>query len=203
MLTSARNVADLVRASAQRGPSHVALVDVASGSSLTWETIDGAVDAFARRLADSGLEPGDRVAVRLPTSPEFVVAVFGILLGWGYVRASGPFASLGMDQATAVQPERFGRVTGSPPDNQIFVIFSWSEPGLCPRDFSVKASETASQVRVGEIFPHRFQGTGSCPAWVTSGNGVAYAELSVAVALPVAGSDHLQPSRLDQRGRRA
>ncbi|MET8759333.1 AMP-binding protein [Lentzea sp. NPDC004782] len=90
MLTSARNVADLVRSSAQRGPSHVALVDVASGVSLTWETIDGAVDAFARRLADSGLEPGDRVAVRLPTSPEFVVAVFGILRAGGVVVPTGP-----------------------------------------------------------------------------------------------------------------
>ncbi|WP_439662017.1 AMP-binding protein [Lentzea sp. HUAS TT2] len=90
MLTSARNVSDLVRASAQRGPSHVALVDVASGKSLTWETIDGATDAFARRLADSGLEPGDRVAVRLPTSPEFVVAVFGILRAGGVVVPTGP-----------------------------------------------------------------------------------------------------------------
>ncbi len=89
-MTSARNVADLVRASAQRGPSHVALVDVASDVSLTWETIDGAVDAFARRLADSGLEPGDRVAVRLPTGPEFVVAVFGILRSGGVVVPTGP-----------------------------------------------------------------------------------------------------------------
>jgi long-chain acyl-CoA synthetase len=90
MLTAARNVADLVRASAQRGPSHVALVDVASAVSLTWETIDGAVDAFARRLADSGLEPGDRVALRLPTSPEFVVAVFGVLRAGGVVVPTAP-----------------------------------------------------------------------------------------------------------------
>ncbi len=90
MLTSARNVADLVRASARRGPSHVALVDVASGKSLTWETIDRAVDAFARHLADSGLEPGDRVAVRLPTCPEFVVAVFGVLRAGGVVVPTGP-----------------------------------------------------------------------------------------------------------------
>jgi long-chain acyl-CoA synthetase len=90
MVTSARNVADLVRASAQRGPSHLALVDVASGKSLTWETIDGAVDAFARRLADSGLEAGDRVAVRLPTCPEFVVAVFGVLRAGGVVVPTGP-----------------------------------------------------------------------------------------------------------------
>ncbi|MEU7481519.1 AMP-binding protein [Lentzea sp. NPDC042327] len=90
MVTSARNVADLVRASAQRGPGHVALVDVTSGLSLTWETIDGAVDAFARRLADSGLETGDRVAVRLPTGPEFVVAVFGVLRAGGVVVPTGP-----------------------------------------------------------------------------------------------------------------
>ncbi|MGZ3141985.1 AMP-binding protein [Lentzea chajnantorensis] len=89
MVTSARNVADLVRASAQRGPGHVALVDVTSGLSLTWETIDGAVDAFARRLADSGLETGDRVAVRLPTGPEFVVAVFGVLRAGGVVVPTG------------------------------------------------------------------------------------------------------------------
>ncbi|SEP83194.1 long-chain acyl-CoA synthetase [Lentzea xinjiangensis] len=90
MLTSARNLSDLVRASARRGPTHVALVDAASGKSLTWETIDGAVDAFARRLADSGLQPGDRVALRLPTSPEFVVSAFGILRAGGIVVPIGP-----------------------------------------------------------------------------------------------------------------
>ncbi|MFD9699342.1 AMP-binding protein [Lentzea sp. NPDC059081] len=90
MLTSARNVSDLVRASAQRGPGHVALVDVASGKSITWETIDGAIDTFARHLADSGLESGDRVAVRLPTSPEFVVSVFGVLRAGGVVVPTGP-----------------------------------------------------------------------------------------------------------------
>ncbi|MFD5824271.1 AMP-binding protein [Lentzea sp. NPDC060358] len=90
MVTSARNVSDLVRASAQRGPGHVALVDVVSGKSITWETIDGAIDAFARHLADSGLESGDRVAVRLPTSPEFVVSVFGILRAGGVVVPTGP-----------------------------------------------------------------------------------------------------------------
>ncbi|GLZ30711.1 long-chain acyl-CoA synthetase [Lentzea sp. NBRC 105346] len=58
---------------------------MASGSSYTWQTIDAAVDAFARRLADSGVEPGDRVAVRLPTSPEFAVAVFGVLRAGGVV----------------------------------------------------------------------------------------------------------------------
>ncbi|SDF62557.1 long-chain acyl-CoA synthetase [Lentzea fradiae] len=89
-MTSARNVSDLVRASAQRGPGHVALVDVASGKSLTWETIDGAVDSFARHLADSGLESGDRVAVRLPTGPEFVVSVFGVLRAGGVVVPASP-----------------------------------------------------------------------------------------------------------------
>ncbi|QFZ23592.1 AMP-binding protein [Saccharothrix syringae] len=90
MAGTARNVADLVRASAHRGPKHVALVDVTTADSWTWAEFDAAVDGEARRLVGAGLEPGDRVVVRLPTGPAFCVAVFGVLRAGGVVVPAGP-----------------------------------------------------------------------------------------------------------------
>lgn len=90
LTASPRNVADLVRASAQRGPLHVALIDVASGGRYTWQQVDAAVNAEARRLVEAGVAPGDRVAVRLPTGPAFCVAVFGALRMGAVVVPTGP-----------------------------------------------------------------------------------------------------------------
>ncbi|HEX6346715.1 AMP-binding protein [Umezawaea sp.] len=90
MTESARNVADLVSASALRGPHHAALIDVASGAQYTWGQVDTAVNAQARALVDAGVAPGDRVVVRLPTGPEFCVAVFGVLRAGGVVVPAGP-----------------------------------------------------------------------------------------------------------------
>ncbi|XVV03452.1 AMP-binding protein [Actinosynnema sp. CA-248983] len=90
MTASARNVADLVRASAQRGPKHVALVDVTTANSYTWGEVDSFVDREAHRLVDSGVEPGDRVVVRLPTGAGFCVAVFGALRAGAVVVPAGP-----------------------------------------------------------------------------------------------------------------
>jgi long-chain acyl-CoA synthetase len=90
LTASARNVADLVHASAQRGPQHAALIDVTSGESYTWRQVEAAVNAESRRLVEAGVEPGDRVAVRLPTGPEFCIAVFGVLRVGGVVVPAGP-----------------------------------------------------------------------------------------------------------------
>src|SRR5256885_3206276 len=72
-----RNIADMVRGSARRGADHPALIDAASGRTLSWAEVDAAVDAEAARLAERGARPGDRVAIRLPNTPEFCVAVLG------------------------------------------------------------------------------------------------------------------------------
>ncbi|GAA0228004.1 long-chain fatty acid--CoA ligase [Saccharothrix mutabilis subsp. mutabilis] len=90
MTASARNVADLVRASAHRGPKHVALVDVTTANSYTWAEVDSFVDREAHRLVDSGVEPGDRVVVRLPTGVGFCVAVFGALRAGAIAVPVGP-----------------------------------------------------------------------------------------------------------------
>jgi long-chain acyl-CoA synthetase len=73
------NVADLVATAARTGPDHPALVDLASGRTLTWADLDAAVTAQARDLVAAGAHPGDRVAVRLPAGPEYAAAVFGAL----------------------------------------------------------------------------------------------------------------------------
>ncbi|MFI9382794.1 AMP-binding protein [Kutzneria sp. NPDC052558] len=84
-MTGVSNVADLVRTAAVRGPDHPAFIDAATGDTLTWAEVDAATDVEAHRLREAGLQPGDRVAVRLPTSAEFAVAVFGTLRAGGVV----------------------------------------------------------------------------------------------------------------------
>jgi long-chain acyl-CoA synthetase len=78
-MTDVSNVADLVRAAAVRGPDHPAFIDAATGDTLTWSEFNAATDVETHRLRGAGIQPGDRVAVRLPTSTEFAVAVFGAL----------------------------------------------------------------------------------------------------------------------------
>ncbi|WP_020668597.1 AMP-binding protein [Amycolatopsis nigrescens] len=70
------NISGLLTAAAGRWPDAVALIDSASGAVLTWGKLDAAVHAEAHRFAGAGLVPGDRLAIRLPTSAEFVIALF-------------------------------------------------------------------------------------------------------------------------------
>jgi long-chain acyl-CoA synthetase len=77
------NVADLVTEAAARVPGQLALTDHATSRSLTWQQVGSAVDAYAARLLQAGLVPGDRVAVVAPTSLEFVVAFFAVLRAGG------------------------------------------------------------------------------------------------------------------------
>lgn len=70
------NIAGFLRASAHRHPDAVCLV---SGErTLTWREVDAAVDALAAGLVQRGLHAGDRVALLLGNSVEFVIAYYGI-----------------------------------------------------------------------------------------------------------------------------
>jgi len=71
------NLADLVRAAAADKPDKPALLfhDI----SKTWGELDARVDAVARGLRGLGLAPGDRVAVHLGNTPDFVAVYFGVL----------------------------------------------------------------------------------------------------------------------------
>jgi long-chain acyl-CoA synthetase len=91
----AGNIADLVAAAARTGPGRTALVDAASGQSLTWAEVDAEVDRRATRLTDAGMRPGDRVAVRMPNGIPYCLAVFGVL------RAGGILVPLNTDVPAA------------------------------------------------------------------------------------------------------
>jgi long-chain acyl-CoA synthetase len=73
------NVADLVAEAAERAPRRDALVDAATGRTLTWEQTNRAVSAYAARLADAGVRHNDRVVIALPNGPEFCVAFFAVV----------------------------------------------------------------------------------------------------------------------------
>jgi long-chain acyl-CoA synthetase len=70
-----------LEANAQRFPRRVALEFL--GRSLTYRELWREVEAFAKGLQEAGLRPGDRVAIMLPNSPQFVIAFYGTLLAGG------------------------------------------------------------------------------------------------------------------------
>ncbi|MGH4014166.1 MAG: AMP-binding protein, partial [Pseudonocardiaceae bacterium] len=78
-----RNVADLVSEAAARGQAHPALIESVSGRELSWGQLDAAVDAEAARLVAHGLQPGQRVVLRMPTSAAFCVSLFAVLRAGG------------------------------------------------------------------------------------------------------------------------
>jgi long-chain acyl-CoA synthetase len=84
------NVADLVAEAAGRSSNRTALVDAATGRTLTWAGTDQAVNAYAAKLVENGLAEGDRVAVALPNGPEFCVAVFAVLRAGGIAVPAAP-----------------------------------------------------------------------------------------------------------------
>jgi long-chain acyl-CoA synthetase len=72
----ARNLADLLGFAATANPDKPAVI--CSGRTLTWRELDAQVDRAAAALAVAG-SPGDRVALLLANTPEFVVGYFGAL----------------------------------------------------------------------------------------------------------------------------
>ncbi len=77
------NLAVILRESADASPGKP--VAVYSGGQLTYAELDSLSDRLATGLAESGLRPGDTVAIQLPNIPQFLVAYFGILKAGGVV----------------------------------------------------------------------------------------------------------------------
>ena len=74
---TAGNLADLVADAAAATPDKAALLF--DQQVMTWADLDAQVSAAARGLLALGLAAGDRVAVHLGNTPEFVVVYFGAL----------------------------------------------------------------------------------------------------------------------------
>ena len=71
------NLADLVRDAAAADPGKPALLH--RDAVVSWGDLDTDVDRFGHGLLRLGLVPGDRVAIALGNTPEFVTAYFGVL----------------------------------------------------------------------------------------------------------------------------
>ena len=75
--TAAVNLADLVRAAAERTPAKAALLQ--ADEQLSWAELDAGVSRVAEGLRRLGLVTGDRVALMLGNTPAFAQCYFGIL----------------------------------------------------------------------------------------------------------------------------
>ncbi|MCW2903691.1 MAG: putative fatty-acid--CoA ligase [Streptosporangiaceae bacterium] len=70
----------LVRATVDRTPRAEAVVDLASGRRLDYTHLWDAATRVAGGLAEAGVAPGDRVAIRLPNGAEWCLAFLGATL---------------------------------------------------------------------------------------------------------------------------
>lgn len=78
--------------SARKYPQNIALIQVGPNFArrLTYAQLDDLSDRFAASLVQRGLRPGERVAVILPNSPQFVIAAFGIWKAGGVLVQTNP-----------------------------------------------------------------------------------------------------------------
>ncbi|MGW3099572.1 amino acid adenylation domain-containing protein [Streptomyces sp. NPDC001102] len=132
---------ELFTAQAARTPHAPALV--CGEHELSYRALDHASDAFARRLAGHGVVPGTAVGLFLDRSPEYVVAVLGVL------KAGGTYVPLDARQpaerlafiladtgATLVVTDRGapaqGLTTLPPPDVPALLAEAGAEPFHAP-----------------------------------------------------------------------
>jgi long-chain acyl-CoA synthetase len=77
------NLAVILSESADASPAKP--VALYAGGHLTYAELDALSDRLATGLAESGLQPGELVALQLPNIPQFLIAYFGILKAGGVV----------------------------------------------------------------------------------------------------------------------
>ena len=63
---------------------------ILKGARLSYAELDQLTDRLAAGLAAMGLQRGDRVAIFMPNSPQFVIAFYGILKAGGVAVATNP-----------------------------------------------------------------------------------------------------------------
>jgi len=69
-----------LRQAAERFPDNVAIISPeAGGEETTYRTLEDDSSILAASLADSGVEPGDRVALWMKNSREYILSFYGIL----------------------------------------------------------------------------------------------------------------------------
>ncbi len=84
---------EFVLAAARTRPDHPAVVDGATGRSLTYAELADQIRRVAAGLASQGLGRGDVLAILAPNSPEWLVACHGAITAGGVVSGLNPLWS--------------------------------------------------------------------------------------------------------------
>jgi len=82
------NTAIIFKPRAMNGP-----LDALTGGKMSYRTLDELTDRLAGALAKLGVKKGDRVAILMPNTPQFIMAFYGILKAGGVVVATNPLYS--------------------------------------------------------------------------------------------------------------
>ncbi|MEV6772904.1 AMP-binding protein [Nocardia sp. NPDC051030] len=70
---------DLLRDAARQWPERPALLTENPDATVDYAELDASADRMAHGFLALGIEPGDRVVMQLPNTPEFVPVLFGLL----------------------------------------------------------------------------------------------------------------------------
>lgn len=81
----------LLEQSAEKYPAKACTIF--KGARLSFSEMDSLTNALAAALIDRGVQKGDRVAIYMPNSPQFVLAFYAILKAGGVVVATNPLYS--------------------------------------------------------------------------------------------------------------
>lgn len=98
-----------LESAADWAPKRVATVFY--GKTLTYRELEARVNQFARGLHDIGIEPGDRVQIVLPNTPQFIIAYYAILKLGAVVVLSNPDADAELIVSHACDTEAKALVT--------------------------------------------------------------------------------------------
>jgi len=107
-----RTLIDYLKDSARERPDHPALLF--AGNRISYAALDRLSDTFGAALVSIGVKPGDRVALMLPNTPQFVIAQFGAWKAGAIVVAlnpiytehelKGPLANSGAETIVVLTP---------------------------------------------------------------------------------------------------
>lgn len=72
------NLSSLITKNANYTPDYKAIIDGDDGREFTWTEFDRIVNQLSNALVEMGVKKGDRVAIYLPNSPEYLFAYFAV-----------------------------------------------------------------------------------------------------------------------------
>jgi long-chain acyl-CoA synthetase len=84
---------DLLSKSASQRPGHPALLF--QGNTLSYGELEHESTVFAGALIELGIKPGDRIALLLPNSPQFIICMFGAWRAGGIIVPLNPLYTEG------------------------------------------------------------------------------------------------------------